>query len=182
VVAAWIGHTDASLTMRRYVHSQDDALKAAGDTFNPGCDIVVTAGRNGARSNGIALVTVETMTAIEPAFPAWGVDSSFERALRIAWLDSPPANSNSGYKSGFDTPGERIRYGACTAPVRSGRGYQRGIGDHRFAKFPPTLRRVVIVQFLRSNRLAVFGVTLTLTPRRSRKVPTRGTCYVLTNS
>ncbi|OBF60423.1 recombinase XerD [Mycobacterium sp. 852002-51971_SCH5477799-a] len=34
MIAAWIGHTDASLTMRRYAHSQDDALRAAGDTFN----------------------------------------------------------------------------------------------------------------------------------------------------
>lgn len=34
VIAAWIGHTDASLTMRLYAHSQDDALRAAGDTFN----------------------------------------------------------------------------------------------------------------------------------------------------
>jgi hypothetical protein len=32
VVAAWIGHTDASLTIRLDVHSQVDALKAAGDT------------------------------------------------------------------------------------------------------------------------------------------------------
>ena len=41
VIAAWIGHNDASLTMRLYAHSQDDALKAAGDTFNR-CDNVVT--------------------------------------------------------------------------------------------------------------------------------------------
>jgi integrase len=34
VIAAWIGHRDASLTMRLYAHSQDDALQAAGDTFN----------------------------------------------------------------------------------------------------------------------------------------------------
>jgi hypothetical protein len=34
VIAAWIGHKDASLTMKLYAHSQDDALKAAGDTFN----------------------------------------------------------------------------------------------------------------------------------------------------
>lgn len=34
VIAAWIGHTDPSLTMRLYAHSQDNALKAAGDTFN----------------------------------------------------------------------------------------------------------------------------------------------------
>ena len=34
VIAAWIGHKDASLTMRLYAHSQDDALKAAGATFN----------------------------------------------------------------------------------------------------------------------------------------------------
>jgi integrase len=34
VVAAWIGHKDASLTMRLYAHSQDDALKAAGATLD----------------------------------------------------------------------------------------------------------------------------------------------------
>lgn len=34
VIAAWIGHRDASLTMRLYAHSQDDALKAAGATLN----------------------------------------------------------------------------------------------------------------------------------------------------
>jgi integrase len=34
VIAAWIGHKDASLTMRLYAHSQDDALKAAGATLN----------------------------------------------------------------------------------------------------------------------------------------------------
>jgi len=30
VIAAWIGHKDASLTMRLYAPSQADALKAAG--------------------------------------------------------------------------------------------------------------------------------------------------------
>jgi hypothetical protein len=30
VIAAWIGHKDANLTMELYAHSQDDALKAAG--------------------------------------------------------------------------------------------------------------------------------------------------------
>ena len=34
VIAAWIGHKDASLTMRLCAHSQDDALKAARETFN----------------------------------------------------------------------------------------------------------------------------------------------------
>jgi len=34
VIAAWIGHKDASVTMRLYAHSQNDALKAAGDTLN----------------------------------------------------------------------------------------------------------------------------------------------------
>jgi len=34
VIAAWIGHKDASLTMRLTAHSQDTALKAAGDTLN----------------------------------------------------------------------------------------------------------------------------------------------------
>jgi integrase len=34
VIAAWIGHKDATLTMRLYVHSQDEALKAAGATLD----------------------------------------------------------------------------------------------------------------------------------------------------
>jgi integrase len=34
VVAAWIGHKDASLTLRLYAHSQDGALKAAAGTFD----------------------------------------------------------------------------------------------------------------------------------------------------
>jgi integrase len=34
VIAAWIGHNDASLTMKLYAHSQDDALKAAGATLD----------------------------------------------------------------------------------------------------------------------------------------------------
>jgi integrase len=34
VIAAWIGHKDASLTMRLYTHSQTEALKAAGATLN----------------------------------------------------------------------------------------------------------------------------------------------------
>ncbi len=39
VIAAWIGHKDASLTMKLYAHSQHDALKAAGDSL----DRVVTS-------------------------------------------------------------------------------------------------------------------------------------------
>lgn len=34
VIAAWIGHKDASLTMRLYTHSQTEALKAAGTTLD----------------------------------------------------------------------------------------------------------------------------------------------------
>jgi integrase len=34
VIAAWIGHKDASLTMKLYAHSQDDALRVARDTWN----------------------------------------------------------------------------------------------------------------------------------------------------
>jgi integrase len=34
VIAAWIGHKDASLTMKLYAHSQDEALKAAGATLD----------------------------------------------------------------------------------------------------------------------------------------------------
>jgi hypothetical protein len=36
VIAAWIGHKDASLTLRLYAHSKDDALRATGDTFKGG--------------------------------------------------------------------------------------------------------------------------------------------------
>lgn len=34
VIAAWVGHKDATLTMKLYVHSQDESLKAAGATLN----------------------------------------------------------------------------------------------------------------------------------------------------
>src|SRR5438874_751339 len=34
VIAAWIGHKDASLTMRLYAHSQTEALKAAGASLD----------------------------------------------------------------------------------------------------------------------------------------------------
>ena len=34
VIAAWIGHKDANLTLQLYAHSQDDALKAAGATLD----------------------------------------------------------------------------------------------------------------------------------------------------
>ena len=34
VIAAWIGHKDASLTMRLYAHSQDEALRMAGESLN----------------------------------------------------------------------------------------------------------------------------------------------------
>lgn len=45
VIAAWIGHKDASLTMRLYAHSQDDALRIAGESLNR----VVTSRDTGAR-------------------------------------------------------------------------------------------------------------------------------------
>ena len=34
VIAAWIGHSDATLTMRLYAHSQPDALAAAGQSLD----------------------------------------------------------------------------------------------------------------------------------------------------
>jgi integrase len=34
VVADWIGHDDANLTIKLYTHSQPDALRAAGETLN----------------------------------------------------------------------------------------------------------------------------------------------------
>lgn len=42
VIAAWIGHKDASLAMRLNAHSRDEALKATGATLNRG----VTFGDN----------------------------------------------------------------------------------------------------------------------------------------
>jgi len=49
VIAAWIGHNDASLTMRLYAHSQDEAMKTAGAALNR----VVTLGdKQPARSKG----------------------------------------------------------------------------------------------------------------------------------
>jgi integrase len=33
LIAAWLGHTDGSFTMRTYVHSQSDALRAAAQTL-----------------------------------------------------------------------------------------------------------------------------------------------------
>jgi integrase len=48
VIAAWIGHKDASLTMRLYAHSQNDALKAAGESLNR---VVTTRDIEGACSN-----------------------------------------------------------------------------------------------------------------------------------
>lgn len=33
VISKWLGHADAAITARLYVHSQDDALKAAGKTL-----------------------------------------------------------------------------------------------------------------------------------------------------
>ncbi|HZE16347.1 MAG TPA: site-specific integrase [Mycobacterium sp.] len=49
VIAAWIGHKDASLTMKLYTHSQDEALKAAGATL----DQVVTPRLGIEQSNSI---------------------------------------------------------------------------------------------------------------------------------
>lgn len=40
VIAAWIGHKDASLTMRLYAHSQDDALEGRRSDFGSSCDIL----------------------------------------------------------------------------------------------------------------------------------------------
>lgn len=34
VMAAWIGHSDPTLTLRVYAHSQNDALKAAGASLD----------------------------------------------------------------------------------------------------------------------------------------------------
>jgi integrase len=47
VIAAWLGHHSPAFTMAVYAHSQDDALKAAGMTFQR----VVTTGDNEAGSS-----------------------------------------------------------------------------------------------------------------------------------
>lgn len=44
-IAAWIGHKDASLTMRLYEHSEDDVLRIAGESLNR----AVTSRDTGAR-------------------------------------------------------------------------------------------------------------------------------------
>jgi integrase len=49
VIAAWIGHKDASLTMRLYAHSQNEALKAAGNSLNR---VVTFCDTDGVRSKG----------------------------------------------------------------------------------------------------------------------------------
>ncbi|KXP11683.1 tyrosine-type recombinase/integrase [Tsukamurella pseudospumae] len=35
VISAWLGHSSAAFTLATYVHSQDDALKAAGQSLRP---------------------------------------------------------------------------------------------------------------------------------------------------
>ncbi|MBS4104881.1 tyrosine-type recombinase/integrase, partial [Tsukamurella paurometabola] len=35
VIAAWLGHSSAAFTMATYAHSQDEALKAAAQSFRP---------------------------------------------------------------------------------------------------------------------------------------------------
>ena len=74
VIAAWIGHKDASLTMRLYAHSQVAALAAAGASL----DRVVTFGdiepRVRTRRKASLQVRAEPMTGIEPAYSAWEAD------------------------------------------------------------------------------------------------------------
>ena len=70
VIAAWIGHEDASLTMRRYAHSQDDALRMAGESLNR---LVATRPANRTVRTASAQFNVEPMTGIEPAYSAWEV-------------------------------------------------------------------------------------------------------------
>ncbi len=74
-----------------------------------------------------ALVAVEPMTGIEPAYSAWEADSRFEQKFCAARSEALAANSNSGDKCGFGTSGTRIWFGAGKAPVRSRSGYLRGI-------------------------------------------------------
>jgi integrase len=45
VIAAWIGHSDPSLTLRLYAHSQDDALRAAATSLDRVVNVVSSAER-----------------------------------------------------------------------------------------------------------------------------------------
>jgi hypothetical protein len=54
VVAAWLGHKDATLTMRLYAHSQDAALKAAGATLHRVCHRRVKERAFRTPSNGVS--------------------------------------------------------------------------------------------------------------------------------
>jgi len=49
VIAAWIGHKDASLTVRLYAHSQFAALKEAGASLDRVVKICDTEGRGQTR-------------------------------------------------------------------------------------------------------------------------------------
>ena len=75
VIAAWIGHKDATLTMRLYAHSQDEALKDRRSNFESSCDIVVTLRGLFERLRTVSTqVRTEPMTGIEPAYSAWEAD------------------------------------------------------------------------------------------------------------
>ena len=81
MIAAWIRHKDASLTMRLYAHSQDEALKSAGATLgrvvSPSCTEVAI--RTVRTVSVLRTSTLEPMTGIEPAYSAWEAISIPER-------------------------------------------------------------------------------------------------------
>ena len=91
VLAAWIRHKDATLTMKLYVHSQADALTAAGAAWGHFGSSCVTHVSLRIQSNTIErhcrssdtepmtepMTTepiTEPITGIEPAYSAWEVD------------------------------------------------------------------------------------------------------------
>lgn len=53
MIAAWIGHKDASLTMRLHADSQNEALKAAGETLNRVVTFCDTEGARSKASNSV---------------------------------------------------------------------------------------------------------------------------------
>ena len=66
VIAKWLGHADASITARIYAHSQDDALKAAGQSLG-----AVDASISVKKSSGgqpLAVVGGEGVVALVSAF------------------------------------------------------------------------------------------------------------------
>ncbi|WP_081396004.1 tyrosine-type recombinase/integrase [Mycobacterium colombiense] len=84
VIAAWIGHKDASRTMKLYAHSQDDALKLAATAVDY-CNIERNTEVAGDSESTIAAVHRGADDGNEPAYSAWEVSSTPEQVSDSRW-------------------------------------------------------------------------------------------------